>query len=186
MPKVTIRFWWVFLVSGFALLCAGSLVLVYSAGTSVSLASALGWVVVLVGVSHIIFAAGNNKILPRWTWYLAAGILDVIMGMLLLIYPDIIEVVLPFLPAIWFLARGISMIIYTFTLRHLTVKGWIWFLAGGLLITAFTVFISHYESFDFFTIALWTALGLMITGIVDIFLAFRLRIKREDNEAVII
>src|SRR5258706_14518101 len=99
-PKVTIRFWWVFLVSGFALLIVGSSVLIYSAGTYVSITLALGWVVVLVGVSHIIFAAGNNKILPRWTWYLAAGICDVVMGMLLLNYPDITVVVLPFLPAI--------------------------------------------------------------------------------------
>jgi uncharacterized membrane protein HdeD (DUF308 family) len=145
----------------------------------------LGIVIILQGVSHIIFAIGNRH-LPHWSWHLLIGFIDLLIGSLLLPYPDITLVVLPFLVGFWFLLRGISLILYAVTLRHFIVAGWGWFLAGGIFIAAFAAFIIKFPQLGYGTIVLWTAIALVATGISNILLAFRLKNRKDDTEQSII
>src|SRR5579872_841459 len=170
-----LRCWWLFLFSGILLFIAGCGVLRYPVGTYLTISLLLGIVVVAVGVAHIYFAVANSKILPRRPWHLIIGIVDLIIGVLLFSYPDITMAVLPPLVGIWFLVRGASLLVYAYTLRRLHGRSWGWFLAGGILIAIFAGFIIYYPVFEFFTIVVWTAAALMITGISNMLLAFRLK-----------
>lgn len=184
--SAAIRCWWLFLFSGILLFIAGCGVLRYPVGTYLSIALLLGMVVVGVGVAHIYFAVANsNKILPRRPWHLMLGIFDLIIGIVLLTYPDITMAVLPPLVGIWFLIRGASLLVYAFTIRRLHHKSWGWFLAGGILIAIFAGFIIYYPVIEFFTIVIWTAGALMITGISNMLLAFRLRSKNDDTSLIL-
>ena len=184
-PGTALRCWWLFLFSGILLFIAGCAVLRYPVGTYLTIALLLGVVVVAVGVAHIYFAVANSKILPRRPWHLIIGIVDLIIGIVLLTYPDITMAVLPPLVGIWFLIRGASMLVYAYTIRKLHGRSWGWFLAGGILIAIFAVFILYYPVFEFFTIVVWTAAALMITGISNIYLAMRLKRHRDNTEIIL-
>ena len=184
-PGATLRCWWLFLLSGILLFIAGCGVIRYPVGTYASIALLLGVVVVAVGVAHIYFAVANSKILPKRPWHLILGIVDLIIGILLLTYPDITMAVLPPLVGIWFLIRGASLLVYAFTIRRLHGSSWGWFLAGGILIAIFAGFIMYYPIFEFFTIVVWTAAALMITGISNMLLAFRLKTKKDDTSIIL-
>jgi len=184
-PSRNLRHGWVFLLTGILLIIAGAAAFSHPVLTTVAVGLSLGIVIILQGVSHIVFAIGNRH-LPHWSWHLLIGFIDLLIGSLLLPYPDITLVVLPFLVGFWFLLRGISLILYAITLRHFIVAGWGWFLAGGIFIAAFAAFIIKFPQLGYGTIVLWTAIALVATGISNIFLAFRLKHRKDDTEQSII
>ena len=181
----TLRHGWVFLLTGILLIFAGLLVLYDPLLTGRALGITLGLNVILFGIAHLIFAFANRH-LPHFIWHIITGFLDCLIGAILLPYPDITIVVLPFLLGFWFLIRGISLVFYAFTIKHFATAGWGWLLAGGIFIAAFAFLLIWFPIVGFVTIVTWTAMALVFTGITNILLAFRLKDKKQDEEQTII
>lgn len=180
-----LRHSWVFFLTGILLILGGALAFYDPLLTGRALGITLGILVILIGISHLSFAFVNRH-LPHWLWHVVTGFLDLVIGAFLLPYPDIAIVVLPFLLGFWFLIRGISLVFYAFALRRFATLGWGWLFAGGIFIATFALFILWFPVAGFLTIAAWTAVGLIITGISNILLAIRLRERKRDKEQTII
>ena len=181
-----LRYSWTFLVTGLLLTFAGVAILYDPILTSRALGFSLGIVIILLGIGHFSFVIANSH-LPHRGWHILISALDLLIGAVLLPYPDITIVVLPFLLGFWFLIRGLSMILYAFTLRHMTPRsGRGWVAAGGFFVALFAFFVIGFPLFGFLAIVTWTSFALMITGISNILLAFRLRGLREDSEETVV
>ncbi|HEY4110888.1 HdeD family acid-resistance protein [Puia sp.] len=185
LPKRSLRNGWVFLLTGILLILAGCAAFFHPVLTTITIGLALGIIIILQGISHIVFAL-YNRTLPHWSWHLLIGFIDLLIGGILLPYPDITLVVLPFLVGFWILLRGLSVILYAFTLRHFAFAAWSWFLAGGIFIALFALFIIKFPQLGYLTIVTWTALALIITGITNILLALRFRTRSYDEEQTLI
>jgi uncharacterized membrane protein HdeD (DUF308 family) len=183
-PK-NLRHGWVFLLTGILLIFAGLLTFYDPLLTGRALGLSLGMIIVLLGIAHLVFAFANRH-LRHLIWHIITGFLDLIIGAILLPYPDITIVVLPFLLGFWFLIRGISLVFYAFTIKHFAQTGWGWLLAGGIFIAAFALSLIWFPEFGFLTLVTWTAMALVFTGITNILLAFRLKDRNEDKEQTII
>ncbi|HLZ85971.1 MAG TPA: HdeD family acid-resistance protein [Puia sp.] len=183
--KPDLRYWWVFLLTGILLILVGCLAFYHPVVTGIVIGLSLGIVVILLGIAHIAFALSNRH-LPHWSWHLVMGFIDLLFGAVLLPYPDITVVVLPFLVGFWFLFRGISVVLYAFTLKHFATTGWGWFLGGGIFIAAFALFIIYFPSLGYLSIVAWTAIALIVTGISNILLALRLKNRKQDSEQTLI
>jgi len=181
-----LRYSWTFIITGLLLTLAGVAALYEPLHTGRALGISLGIVIVLLGIGHIAFVIVNSH-LPHRGWHILISTLDLLIGAVLLPYPDVTIVVLPFLLGFWFLIRGLSMILYAFTLRHLTPRsGRGWVAAGGFFVALFAFFVIGFPLFGFMAIVTWTSFALIITGISNILLAFRLRGLREDSEETIV
>jgi uncharacterized membrane protein HdeD (DUF308 family) len=180
-----LRYSWTFLVTGLLLTFAGLAALYDPLLTGRVLGLSLGFLVVLLGIGHISIVIANRH-LPHRGWHVLISMLDLLIGAILLPYPDITIVVLPFLLGFWFLIRGISMILYAITLRHFDRPGRGWVAAGGFFIALFAFFVIGFPLFGFLAIVTWTSFALIITGISNILLAFRLRGRREDSEETVV
>jgi len=180
-----IRYAWTFLISGLLLTLAGIAALYDPLLTGRALGLSLGIMVALLGLGHISFVIANRH-LPHRGWHILIGTLDLLIGAVLLPYPDITIVVLPFLLGFWFLIRGLSMILYAITLRHYARSGRGWVAAGGFFIALFAFFVIGFPLFGFLAIVTWTSFALIITGISNILLAFRLRGRNEDAEETVV
>ncbi|HEY4338057.1 MAG TPA: DUF308 domain-containing protein [Puia sp.] len=181
-----LRYSWTFLLTGLLLTFAGVAALYEPLLTSRALGISLGIVIVLLGIGHISFVIANGH-LPHRGWHILIGALDLLIGAVLLPYPDITIVVLPFLLGFWFLIRGLSMILYAFAIRRLTPRsGRGWVAAGGFFVALFAFFVIGFPVFGFMAIVTWTSFALIITGISNILLAFRLRGLREDSEETVV
>ena len=184
-PRKQIRYAWTFLITGLLLTIAGTAALYDPLLTGRALGLSLGIMVVLLGIGHISFVIANGH-LPHRAWHILIGSLDLLIGAVLLPYPDVTIVVLPFLLGFWFLIRGLSMILYAITLRHYAHSGRGWVAAGGFFIALFAFFIIGFPLFGFRAIVTWTSFALIITGISNILLAFRLRGRSEDSEETVV
>jgi uncharacterized membrane protein HdeD (DUF308 family) len=180
-----VRYRWVILLTGVLQLIAGGLVMRHQLGTFSGISWMMGILVILVGINHILFAAGNNKALPAGRWHLSAGILDLIAGIVLLLDPKTTAAVLPVLAGLWFLVRSVSLLVFSFTLRRFSPTIWGVLLTGGILILLLAIFILYNRNLEFVTIMKWIGFALIITGGFNVWLAVRLRMKGDDLGAVI-
>ena len=92
-----------------------------------SIASIVGFVVVIAGVSQLVFAfkAGEGF------WPYVGGVLTLLIGAYLVGNPVLASGVLTIMLAIYFLASGISEILLSFQIKP--VSGWGWTLFTGIL-----------------------------------------------------
>jgi uncharacterized membrane protein HdeD (DUF308 family) len=110
---------WVWtLVQGVVSVLAGLVALVWPGVTALALLFLIAFWAVMLGVGQIggAFAArrrGSNA----WGWTLAAGVLNVVFGVLLLIWPGSGILTLVWLVGIFALAGGIALIVLAFRVR---------------------------------------------------------------------
>ena len=84
------------------------------------------------GLLEISFAVSNRKNVSSWGWYLAGGIIDMILGFYLIAYPLLSMEVIPFIIAFWLMFRGFSSIGYAMDLKRYGTRDWGWHISCDL------------------------------------------------------
>jgi uncharacterized membrane protein HdeD (DUF308 family) len=75
------------------------------------------------GIAEAWFALRMHQALPGWGWWLLAGVLSVVAGVLCIIWPDATVLVLAILLGLWVIVRGVVTILFALALhsiRHVT------------------------------------------------------------------
>lgn len=85
------------------------------------------------GFFEIAFSCANTHA-QNWGWYLAGGILDLLIGVMLM-SSNIFEQmeILAFFMGFWLLFRGASLMGHSFEFKHLGVKNWGWLLVLSIV-----------------------------------------------------
>ncbi|WP_134087690.1 HdeD family acid-resistance protein [Olivibacter sp. XZL3] len=174
--KREVKNWWLFTIIGVLLLIAGLYTISNPLASFLGLSVFFGGLIFLNGIMELSFALGNRRRLHHWGWTIAAGILDIILGFVLLLYPGLSMSILPFLVGFYVLLLGASLSSYAFQLNNLAVKGWGWILAGGILTILFGLSMIFNPVIGIATIVGWTAFAFLIAGVVTI--VFSLQLKR--------
>ncbi len=134
------------------------------------------------GVLEIIFSTSNRKTLSGWGWYLACGIIDLILGFFLMLYPEMTAVILPFFLAFWIMFRGFTAIGYSIDLSRLDVRGWGWYLVFGILGVICSFAIIWYPLAGALASVYIVAFAFLFLGIFRIMLAFDLRNLHKNSQ----
>ncbi|MEZ2445904.1 uncharacterized membrane protein HdeD (DUF308 family) [Chitinophaga sp. W3I9] len=178
-----VKYWWLYLLNGIIFLIAGCVVFANPFSSYVLLSIFFSVTLFVTGIFEIAFAAGNRRGHHGWGWSLASGIIDVVIGFILMLYPSVSMAVIPLFLAFWFLFKGISLIGFSIQLQTDKVPNWGWLLVGGIGLIIIAIFI-----LDNPALGVATVLGLMAaafwgTGILSIIFAFRLKhVKKELKE----
>jgi uncharacterized membrane protein HdeD (DUF308 family) len=180
-----IKNWWLFLVAGVLLIILSFWVLTTPVESYVGLAVLLSILILANGISYTIFAISNSKQLEGWGWYLVGGIFDIVIGIILIIYPAISIALLPLFVGFWLIFRGISVIGTSLDLKKYGVLDWGWLMLFGIFITTMAFFMILDPLFGFFNIIYLTFLSLLVYGVANIMLAFKLKkIKSKTFDVV--
>lgn len=174
--KREVKNWWLFTVIGILLLLAGFYTVSNPLTSYLGLSVFFGGLIFVNGIMELSFAIGNRNRLHHWGWTLAAGILDVVLGFVLLIYPGLSMSILPFIVGFYVLLLGASLSSYAIQLNNLEVKGWGWVLAGGMLTILFGLSMIFNPVIGIATIVGWTAFAFILAGVVNI--AFSVQLKK--------
>ncbi len=132
---------------------------------------------ILGGILDIIFAVSNCDYVYGWGWTLAAGILELLLGVMLFTLPAAsVTVILVYFVGFWILFRSIWSIGESAQLRMMGVKGWGWTLALSILCTvlSFLYLLSPTFSKGVFVIAL-VGISMLVYGTFRIVMAFEFR-----------
>lgn len=130
------RYWWALLVIGVLLIPCGVWLVASPAAGYAALSSLLGWVLILLGVLELVIASDTGRHTHGWGWWIAGGILDILIGFLLVGNLVLSEIVLPYFFAFALLYRAIKNIIAGITLDKAYQGRWLYLLHGILLLVA--------------------------------------------------
>lgn len=171
----TIKNWWVFLIIGVLLLIGSYYMFSTPVESFIGLAGLFSALILVSGLFRIFFALTNKDDIENFGLYLAGGVLDVIVGFLLLKYPGITIVLFSLFIGFWLLFRGFNVISISFQVKKMEDSNWFWILLFGILVVifAFMAIINPLIGASYLVITL--ALAIMFAGIANIFLALRLR-----------
>lgn len=175
--KKAVKYWWVSLLVGILAIIMGMWCFTSPGASLIGMTYVFIVGFLLGGILDICFAVSNRNQLYGWGWSLAGGILEVLLGIMLLALPTpIITGVLIYAVGFWILFRSIWGIGESCQLQIMGVKGWGWLLALSIIcvILSFLYLLSPGFGKGLFVVAL-VGSSIIVYGIFRIVMAFELR-----------
>lgn len=170
-----VRNWWLLLVAGILFAALGVTVFCFPADSYLTLAWLFGIAILLSGLVQLGLSFSRNFILTRSSM-IAGGILDVLLGLVLVCNINLTLAMMPFLLGLWILYHGFMTMGLGSDLMTFGVQGGGWALTGGIVLVIVSALIIIWpwtvgRGFLLFLVGL----GFFVYGIVSIAISFRLR-----------
>ena len=173
--KKAVRYWWLLLLVGVVLFVAGILVFVYPAQSYVGLSVIFGWVMLISGVLEVILSATNRHYVTGRGWMLAGGIIEVILGIILILNVALSAATLPVFVGFWLMFRAFSTIGLGSDMNAIGITGSGWTIFSGVLLLLCSLWML-FRPLVFGTVAViaWAGVSLLLAGIAAFSLSLQL------------
>ena len=177
-----VKNWWISLILGILYVIV-AISLMFSPLSGYAVLSILFSVSMLFsGLLEISFAVSNRRRVSSWGWYLAGGIIDMILGFYLITYPMLSMEVIPFIIAFWLMFRGFASTGYAMDLKRYGTRNWGWYMAFGVLAILCSIGIIWQPGLGALSLVYMIAYTLLIIGIFRVMLSFELKSLHKRNK----
>ena len=173
--KNSIKYWYIPLIVGLIFVGVGIWVFRTPLESYVALAFIFSISFLVSGFFEIYFAISNREELDNWGWTLTLGIVSAIVGVLLLMNPEVSKITLPFYVGFVLLFRSVFAIGASIDLKNYYVMDWGYLMAIGILGVIFSFILLWNPLFAGITLVFWTALLFIVNGIYSIYFSFKLK-----------
>lgn len=173
--KDTIKHWYLPLILGIIFIAIGVYAIITPTATYLSLSVLFSVTFLITGMLEIIFSISFRKQLDGWGWSLATGILSFIIGVLLILNPEISIVTLPLFVGFVVLYHSMMAIAWSIELQSFKVSNWGWLLFTGILGVIFSFILLWNPLFAGLTVAVFTGIALITIGIFHIHFSIELK-----------
>ncbi len=175
--KKAVKNWWISLLVGILAIIMGIWCFTSPGASLIGLTYVFVVGFVLGGIMDIFFAVSNRNQLYGWGWTLAAGIFELLLGIMLFSMPvTSVTLILVYFVGFWILFRSLWSIGESSQLRMLGMKGWGWALALSILsvILSFLYLLSPIFGKGLFVVTL-VGLSMIVYGVFRVVMAFEFR-----------
>ena len=170
-----VKNWWLSLILGILYIIV-ALCLLFAPGSSYIALSVIFSISMLIsGIIEIIFSISNRRGISSWGWYLAGGIIDLILGIYLVAYPLLSMEVIPFIVAFWMMFRGFSATGYSMDLKRYGTREWGWYMGFGILAIICSLIILWQPAVGALYVIYMLAFTFLIIGFFRVMLSFELK-----------
>lgn len=182
--KNTVKHWYISLIIGVLFVISALYIFRTPLESYVSLSILFSSLFLVSGILEVIFSLSNRKEIDNWGWTLFAGILNTVIGGILLSNPGFTIVLLPIYVGFGLMFRSIQGMSSSFELKSYKVKGWWQLLVLGIIGLIFSVVMIFNPLLGGITIIYWTAGALLALGIFSIYYAFVLRKLKKYSKRI--
>ena len=163
----SLRHWWVFLLRGILFILVGIYMICSPASGFVALGFMFGLIILLAGIAELlhVYRSPRNR-----GGHLFLGIVDVILGIVLMGHIAASVTILRIIVGLWFVFRGISLLSFSDFFRRSEMLAF-----GGIITLVVGALIIFNTAFGGMTIILMTAIAFIFTGLFNIVLALGMR-----------
>ncbi|MDL2228501.1 DUF308 domain-containing protein [Odoribacter sp. OttesenSCG-928-L07] len=182
--KNSIKNWYLALIAGILFIILGIWVLVTPAASYVTLSVLFSVSFFVIGLIDIIFSISNKDEMDGWGWSLASGILGVILGLILMVYPEISMTTLPFFVGFLIIFRSIYLIGFSIELRQYNIKNWGYLLTLSIIILILGILLVLNPMASALALVVFTGVGFIIIGIHAIYVSIKLKQLKNKVEKV--
>lgn len=174
--KQAIRYWWLLLAVGLLLLAVGILIFLFPARSYLELSMLLGWVILLAGILEVVLSATNRHFITGRGWMLAGGIIEMILGLVLIFNVALAATMLPLLLGFWLLMRAFSTIGLGSDMCTLEISGAGWTILMGILLLICSLWILFQPvGVGTSAVIVWVGITMLFAGAAACTLAMQLR-----------
>ncbi len=177
-----VKNWWLSLLLGVMYVGLSVFMMFFPGSSFIALSIVFSIMMLISGIFEITFAFSNKNTLNGWGWYLTGGIIDLILGLVLVFLPQMAMAVIPFLVAFWFMFRGFSSIGISIDMSRYGLKNWGWYLVFGILAVFCSITIILQPVAGAFVAVYIAAFAFMFLGIFRIMLSFDLKKLHRNNK----
>lgn len=170
-----IKHWYLPMIIGILFIILGIYVFRVPLDTYVTLSYIFSITFIVSGISDIIFSISNREYIKSWIWHLIGGIISLLIGIYLVMNPDISLNILPFVVGFTLLFRSAQNLGIAFELKSYGILNW-----GNLAIVSVVgIFLSFglisHPILTGLSLVTITALLLIISGVYGIVLSLDLK-----------
>lgn len=160
-----VQHWWLLMLAGIFSIAFGIAVFVFPLQSYVILSIIAGILMLFVGAAQLIIASTSGNYLAMRGYMLVGGVIDLILGILLCVYPGVTMALLPVMLGIWMMYHAFMTIAFGGDLETFRVKGSGWTVFGGilLLILSFIVLVNPFSA-GIATVIVLAGVGLLVFG----------------------
>ncbi len=125
--------WWMYLLRGVLFIIIAILIFRNPLASLVGLTAFIGFLTLFTGTIFVIGSISFRKLYNKWGWTLALGILDILLGGALLLYPAMTAPLLVLFIGSWTVTIGMIESGLSFGLKKMKFKKWWILLIMGLM-----------------------------------------------------
>jgi len=127
------------------------------------------------GIFEIAFSCSNTHN-QNWGWYLAGGILDLLIGVILMNSNLFTQMeIFAFFMGFWILFKAVSLLGHTFELKHLGYPNWGWLLFLSVLTFILAFLVLAIPTFALGTLLICLSISLIFLGIFYMMMGFNIK-----------
>lgn len=172
----TIRHWWMFLVTGLLSIIAGIIVFSKPAESYLTLSVMFGVLMLVSGIVELTVSITSNNYFMTRSYRIIGGILDLLIGLFLCVYPSVTLVILPVILGIWLMFHSFMIIGFGSDMDSMRVKGSGWTVALGVIMLILSLAIVMCPlTIGTASVVVLTGCAFIVFGIILIILSIRLR-----------
>lgn len=174
MTQILNRLWLIPTLRGIFAIIFGLILFCYPGLSLVFMIGLFGAFLFISGLFTIIFAWNRRHFDILWKNYMTDGVISLIIGLIVWVWPTLTSLLLVYLIAIWALISGLIQIATALRLRRVFANIWL-NLIMGILLVAFGVAIFVHPGAGAVAIALVIGIMAIVYGIVAIGFGLQLR-----------
>jgi uncharacterized membrane protein HdeD (DUF308 family) len=176
-----VKHWWLMLIAGLLCLVMGIVVFVFPLQSYVTLAILFGVMMMAVGAIQLIIASTSANYLTMRGYVVVGGVLDLMLGIFLCIYPGVTLVALPLMLGVWMLYNSFIIIAFGGDMETFRLGGSGLVVAGGVLLLLLSVLVLlNPIRAGIPTVIIIAGIGLLVFGCLLCMLS--LKLKHIDRE----
>ena len=171
-----IKHWWLLAVAGILCIVLGVVVFAFPLQSYVTLAILFGVLLLVVGAAKLISASTSANFFMMRGYVIVSGVLDLLIGIFLCVYPGVTLVALPIMMGFWMMYNSFVLIGFSGDFDTFGIPGSGWVIGGGilLLILSILVLVNPFGA-GIATVVVLAGIGLIVFGILLISLSMKLK-----------
>jgi len=163
--------WYMVLIKGILMILLAFLVFSSPGGALLASIMYIGIALLITGFMILYRGMSSRKENTKWGWVVFEGLLDILLGYVLLSNPLVTATILPFVFGFWAVFYGALLFITSFSATENKMMK----IISGLLLFFIGAMIMRNPIFAGMSLAIWVAILLLIAGIYNVIISFSLK-----------
>ena len=164
------------MVAGILCIIAGICVFVFPLESYVTLSILFGILMLLTGAAQLVIASSSGNYLMMRGYFIIGGVLDVILGIFLCVYPGVSLVALPVMMGLWLMYNSFVIISFGGDMDTFKLSGGGMVMVLGILLLVLSIFVLlNPFSVGVTTVLIVAGMGLILFGLILFAISLKVR-----------
>lgn len=171
-----VRHWWLMMIAGVLCVAAGIAVFAFPLESYVTLSILFGVLMLVVGAAKLIAASTSGNYFMMRGYVIVGGVLDLLLGILLCIWPGVTLMLLPIMMGFWMLYNSFVLIGLSGDFETFGVPGAGWVTGSGILLLILSIIVLvNPLGAGIATVVVLAGVGLIVFGFILCVLGMKLK-----------